>query len=81
MEQLIGSITYAMGKIAEDDLKNSPLKNTPLASMAILESLNYSSKKYREYLEENKSEFQITDNDIDTIIKKCYDNVYKHFLE
>lgn len=81
MEDLKLQIANAMGKIAEDDLKKSPLKNSPLASMAILESLNYSSNRYKEYLLENKSEFKITDTEIDIIIDKCYQIVYNHFLD
>jgi hypothetical protein len=58
IEELKLGIIDAMGKIVVDDFGNSPLKGTPLEGMAIVQSLNSSSKRYKLYLQENQDNFQ-----------------------
>lgn len=81
MNRLITNIADAMHKIVIDDLSKSPLKNSPLESMAILESLNYSSETYKTFLFENKIKYKISDAQIDEMIKECYTIVYNQFFE
>jgi len=80
MNELKSGIADAMYKIAIDDLNNSSLKGGPLESMAILDSLNYSHDRYKKYLEENKIKFNISDTEVDKIIKECHTIVYEHFF-
>lgn len=81
MDGLKNSIAEAMHKIVVDDINNSDLKDTPLISFTVLESLNYSSEKYTEYLMENKIDFKISDAQIEELIKDCYIYVRAHFIE
>lgn len=80
MANLKQSIAEAMHKIVLDDLSKSPLKGGPLESMAIIDSLNYSSDKYKSYLNENKAKFNLTDSKIEEVIKECHNAVYNHFI-
>jgi len=81
IEELKLGISEAMSKIVIDDFKNSPLKDTPMEGMAIVESLNNSSKRYKAYLLENQKNFNITDEQIESIIKHCYSETYSKYLE
>ena len=74
-------IIDAMSKIVIDDCSNSPYKGTPLESIAILDSLEYSSEKYKNWLLEKKDDFKINVEQIDDIIKDCYTKTYDKFLE
>lgn len=81
MNELKKSIADAMLQIAMDDLNNSSLKGSALESMAILDSLNYSSDRYKNYLLENKVNFKLSDTEIDEVIKECHNAVYDHFFK
>jgi hypothetical protein len=54
MSKLRTNIAEAIYKIVIDDLSRSPLKGSPMESIAILESLDYCTKTYTEFLFENK---------------------------
>jgi hypothetical protein len=64
-----------------DALKNSPLKNTPLQSMTILESLNYSRDKFKKKLRGNINHYNIPDVEIDTFINNISNKVHQTIFE
>ena len=71
INELTKGIIDGMSKIVVDDFNNSEYKGTPLEGMAVIESLNYSSKWYTNWLSENKNDFNISEEQIDDIIKEC----------
>jgi hypothetical protein len=81
INELKTGIIDGMSKIVVDDFSKSEYKGTPLESMAVIESLNYSSKWYTNWLLENKIDFKISEEQIDDIIKDCYTKTYDKFLE
>jgi hypothetical protein len=81
LEELKTGIIEAMSKIVIDDFSNSPLKGTPFEGMAIIKSLDFSSKRYKLYLQENQNNFNLTDEQIEKIIKHCHSETYNQFIE
>jgi len=81
INELKTGIIDGMSKIVVDDFSKSEYKGTPLEGMAIIESLNYSSKWYTNWLLENKIDFKISEEQIDEIIKDCNTKTYDKFLE
>ncbi len=81
INELKTGIIDGMTKIVVDDFSNSEYKGTPLEGMAVIDSLNYSSKWYKNWLLENKNDLTISEEEIDGIIKECYTKTYNKFLE
>ena len=81
INELKTGIIDGMSKIVVDDFSKSEYKGTPLESMAVIGSLNYSSKYYTNWLLENNNDFKISEEQIDDIIKECYTKTYDKFLD
>lgn len=82
MKEIITSmIVEEFYKLAVKASETSPLRGTPLESMAILESLNNSSKILTEELRSTRNVNELSDQEIDDLIKDAYNTVYDKFFE
>ena len=81
IESLKLIIIEKMYNLAIEALENSPMKETPLASYSIIESLNSSSDSFEKSLILEKNKLELEEEEISDLIKDAYKAVYEKLLD